>query len=368
MGRKLDKLTIRGFKSIESLVDFELGDLNVLIGANGSGKSNFVDFFRLLRAMVDQNLQAFVTKRGPSDGYFYNGVSYTKKIQADMYFGSNRYAFSLEPTAESKLMVAEEQTQFFPKAALRTISSGELEAQIKIRKDDEGLTAKRSPNWYVWDAVSSWQVYHFHDTSMSAGMRREVGVEQSEVLASDASNLAAFLLELRAKHPNNYEVLRKTIRRVTPYFDDFELRVTDDFIEDRVRLTWKQLGKEYVFSPGHLSDGTIRFICLATVLTQPNPPKTIVLDEPELGLHPEALSILGGLLRSASSRMQIIIATQSPVLLSEFESDQIITADQIDGATKFARLDNSELSAWIDDYSLGDLWQKGTILGGVNDA
>lgn len=365
----LDKISIRGFKSIEKLENFKLKSLNVLIGANGSGKSNFVEYFRLLRAMVDQQLQAYVTKYGPTDGYFYNGVSHTKTINADMVFGDNRYTFELETSAEGKILVASEATQYIPGGNLKTVLNGGLESKLAERKDLPGIFgAKHGVDHYVWNSVTSWQVYHFHDTSMTAGMRRDVGVDQSDILRPDGSNLAAFLLKLKITDFERYDLLCKTIRRVAPYFDDFDLRVKQDIPEDTIRLRWRRKGTDYVFSPSHFSDGTIRFICLVTVLMQPNPPQMIVFDEPELGLHPTALSILGGLIRSASTRMQIVIATQSPLLLSEFEPEQIITVDQIAGATRFNRLDSKTLADWLNDFTLGDLWQKGTIEGGVNNA
>lgn len=366
---KLDKITIRGFKSIESLEDFKLGNLNVLIGANGAGKSNFVEFFRLLCAIVEQRLQTYSKKNGPSDGWFFDGPKVTKLIEADLRFGDNRYAFGLEPTDESGVLIAKEQIQYVPSGGLRTIAEGVTESRLATKKGNSGVSgSKHGVEYYVHEAISSWQVYHFHDTSMTAGMRRPVGVEQSEALAPDASNLAAFLLALRENHPDRYQLLRKTIQRIAPYFDDFTLKVSKRTTEDQVRLTWKQKDKKYVFSSGHFSDGTIRFICLATVLMQPSPPQTIVLDEPELGLHPEALLILGGLLRSAATRMQIIVATQSPVLLNEFGAKEIITVDQADGASTFNRLKDSELEKWLEEFTIGELWQKGTIRGGVNNA
>jgi len=368
---KLDTLTLRGFRSIKSLEKLELGQLNVLIGANGAGKSNFVGFFRLLRAMVEQRLQAYVTKNGPADGYFFDGIKQTGRIEADLVFGQNRYAFALEPTAEG-LMIANEQTQYTGGqglAALRQIGGGVPESRLHDVRNNSGLTAQHGPNWYVWNAVSSWQVYQFHDTSMTAGMRRDVGVEQFEQLEPSGENLAAFLFHLQKMKPDRYELLRATIQRVAPFFDDFHLRMTKGNNQDQVRLTWKQKGKSYIFSPGHLSDGTIRFICLATALLQPRPPTTIVLDEPELGLHPEAITILGGLLRSASSsQTQIIVATQSPQLLNEFEPSQVITVDQIDGATELRKPTPESLAVWLEDYSLGELWQKGTLHGGINNA
>jgi predicted ATPase len=266
---KLDRITLRGFKSIEKLEDFELKSLNVLIGANGSGKSNFIDFFRVLRAMVEERFQFYISKHGPADGYFFDGVKHTKRIEADLRFGDNRYFFALEPTAEGRILIAEEKTQYVPKGALKSISRGDFESALPKRKGDTAYTGSYpGPNSYVWDSVSSWQVYHFHDTSITAGMRREVGVEQSKALEPDASNLAAFLLALREKHSERYDLLRKTVRRVAPYFDDFELNVTKASPEDTVRLTWRRKGSDYVFSPDHFSDGTIRFVCLATVLVQ----------------------------------------------------------------------------------------------------
>ncbi len=364
---KLDKLSIRGFKSIEKLEGFELQSLNVIIGANGAGKSNFVDFFRLLRAMVEQRFQAYVATHGPADGYFYNGVSFTKRIEVDLLFGDNRYTFELETSSEGNILISE-HTQYVPKGNLQGISYKVKESALPECKDEQGITAQRGPNWYVWDSVSSWKVYHFHDTSMTAGMRREIGVDQSGVLQPDASNLAAYLLNLRNAHRRRYDLLCKTIRRIAPYFDDFDFHITEAAPEDRVRLRWRKKGTDYIFSPGHFSDGTIRFLCLAAALLQPDPPETIVLDEPELGLHPEALSIFGGLVRSASAHTQIILATQSPVLVNEFEPEQVITVDLVDGATQFNRLDAGKLADWLNEFTVGELWQKGTIQGGVNHA
>ena len=164
----------------------------MFIGANGAGKSNFVDFFRLLRAMVEQRFQAYVATNGPADGYFYNGVSFTKAIEIDLLFGDNRYTIKLETSSEGNILITE-HTQYVPAGLLHGISYRVKESELPVRKDDAGLTAQRGPNWYVWGSVSSWKVYHFHDTSMTAGRRREIGVEQSKVLQPDGSNLAAYL-------------------------------------------------------------------------------------------------------------------------------------------------------------------------------
>lgn len=362
---QLDKVTIRGFKSIEKLEDFELGSLNVLIGANGAGKSNFVEFFRLLRAMVEQRLQAYARTHGPSDGWFFNGPKVTKQIEIDLVFGRNRYPFTLKPSTEG-VLIGKEETEYLPGGPPRTIAADAAESSLADHKDLPGISgSQHGPAWYIHRSVSAWQVYHFHDTSMTAGMRRPAGVEQYESLAPDAGNLAPFLLHLRDEHKDRYDLLVKTIRRIAPFFKEFVLHERQGKVENEVRLRWRRKETDYVFSPGHFSDGTIRFICLATVLLQPDPPETVVLDEPELGLHPEALAVLAGLVRSASSRIQIILVTQSPVLLNEFEPEQVVTLDQVDGATRFRRLDPKALKSWLDEYTLGELWQKGNIRGGI---
>ena len=373
MDKTLTKLTLRGFKSFESLEDFELGDLNVLVGANGAGKSNFVEFFRLLRAMVHQSLQTYMIANGPADGYFFNGLAYSRAIEAKLSFGETEYAFKLASTADGKIFVAQEIAQYSDGSEPQLVGKGSLESTLKERSEDFDSRYARlddihGPNWRVWSSLSNLQVYHFHDTSKTSYMRREYGVEQSDMLDADAGNLAPLLYRLREEYGNTYQLIRKTLQRIAPYFDDFLISGSKHSREDTVRLTWRQKGKDYIFSPGHFSDGTIRFLCLATALLQPNPPSIVVIDEPELGLHPEAISILGGMIRSASKRMQIIVATQSPQLLNEFLPEQVITVDQSNGASVLRRLSSESISEWLDEFSVGELWQKGTISGGINDA
>ena len=369
---QLKTLSIRGFKSIEKLENFELGALNVLIGANGSGKSNFVEFFRLLGAIRQKRLQLYMERNAPADGYFHKGIKQTPHIEADLSFGEYcDYHIRLAPTALGNVLIEKESGKWHGPLGPGPFSGHEFVGGLESQWWTLGVAPPLYTNRYdpiPPQSPPNWQVYHFHDTSSTAGMRRDVGVYQSNTLESNGDNLAAFLWHLRNEYENIYELLRKMIQRVMPYFLDFSFSKKEGKNEELVRLTWRQKDTDYIFQPGHLSDGTLRYICLATVLLQPWPPDIIVLDEPELGLHPEALSVLGGLIRSASARMQIILATQSPLLVNEFEPEQIITVDAVDGATRFNRLDAASLSDWLNDFTVGELWQKGTIRGGVNHA
>jgi predicted ATPase len=133
-----------------------------------------------------------------------------------------------------------------------------------------------------------------------------------------------------------------------------------------IQLEWRQKDSDYPFLASHLSDGTLRFICLATALLQPSPPATMVFDEPELGLHPFALTLLANLFEVAARRtsQQVIVSTQSAPLVNEFEPEDVIVVERAEGESVFRRLDSAKLSGWLEDYTLGELWQKNVFGGG----
>ncbi len=373
MGRQIDKITLRGFKSIKDLQDFPLKSLNILIGANGAGKSNFIDFFRLLRAIIDGSLPGFVREHGGSDGFFFLGPKYTRRIAARLEFGQHVYEFNLVPTSSAELMFEGQQIHYAggSKAGGATYSASERIREPAFRGPYDGeseagkLLAKLfdAMGLNISESVRSWIVYHFHDTSMLAPMRRIGSVRDNEYLRPDAGNVAAFLLMLRDVHPATYEKIRDTIRLANPFFDDFKLRSQPSKGDIQIQLEWTQKGSDYPFNASQLSDGTLRFIALTTALLQPNPPTTILLDEPELGLHPYALNLLAGLLKKAATRMQVIVSTQSSPLLDNFEAEDVIVVERKDGESVFKRLSSAELEEWLKDYSLGELWQKNVIGG-----
>jgi predicted ATPase len=361
MGRPIDRVTIAGFKSIETLDDFPLKSLNVLIGANGAGKSNFVDFFRMLRSFADEGLQRFILDSGGGDGLLFLGPKVTPEISARLVFGDSAYEFRLKPTASGSLQVSDEIFEYLDYQ--ENFTSGSLEATLKQRKDDN---SKNHPGYRgighdVYEAVSNWTVYHFHDTSPLSPMRRDQPLHDDSRLRHDASNIAPFLSKLSAEAPGSYELICETVRLIAPFFDDFLFRPRKKGSNELLRLEWRQKGTDFPFQPSHLSDGTIRFICLAVSLLQPAPPDTIVIDEPELGLHPYALSILADLVKSASERTQVIISTQSPTLLDYFQPTEIVVVNRRDGRSIFERLDAQSLTMWLDDYSVGELWQKNVV-------
>ncbi len=354
----LDKLSIKGFKSIQELSDFELKRLNVIVGANGAGKSNFIALFRLIEAMMKRGgLREYVA--GTADAYLFGGPQITNKVEVKLCFGQNGYDFELAPTEDGFFLINNEQRHYTEHKTITShqYPSGNFDAQLlsEIETSDE---AKET-----YQAIHSWQIYHFHDTGCSAGMRKFCDVNYNEKLFADASNIAPFLLKLQLSHRDDYELILKAVRLVVPFFDDFILQADRN---ENIRLNWRQKGlKDYPMRPSHLSDGSIRFICLATALLQPNPPSTIIIDEPELGLHPEAIRVLAELINVAAQRTQVIIATQSPLLLDQFAIDDIIVTRRKNGASTFARLKNADYNAWLEDYTIGELWTKNIIDGGT---
>lgn len=360
------KLTIYGFKSIKSLPELRLGALNVLIGPNGVGKSNFVSYFRMLGEMVELRLQKWTVGQGSADRIMSYGLKETSKIKSFVEFGLNGYEFELEPTVDGGFVFSEEKLFFdgplFGKKWI-SIGSGNKESNLKKTYED---SKKNSEADYCYSSISSWRIFHFHDTSETAGVKRFGSIDDSEQLRSDASNLAAFLYRLSNDVPDVYSQIRKTVQLAIPFFDDFVLKPRKSRAEsddEQIRLLWRQKESNYAMWPSQLSDGSIRFICLVTALLQPDPPSTIIIDEPELGLHPYAITLLASLLRSASSRMQVIVSTQSVPLVNQFSIDDLIVVEREKGGTVFRRHDSDEFERWLEEYSVGELWEK-NVLGG----
>ena len=370
MGNALDKLTIKGFKSIKSVEDFKLGNLNLLIGGNGAGKSNFIDFFRLLRAMMELSLpglknvslQSFIKDSGGINNFLFNGPKVTGQIEIETLFGDNGYRFKLAPTADENILINDEKEYYkLYSGGWKLMGGGYEKSNILKRKETKGVTGGLSVASYIYEAIKSWRIYHFHDTSKNASMRHFEIVEDCDFLRFDAANIAPFLLKLREENQASYNEIIETIRLVTPFFDDFILKPSK---EEKVRLSWRQQGSDYPMRPNLFSDGTLRFICLATALLQPESPTTMIIDEPELGLHPYAIEILAELIEAASKKSQVIISTQSPTLIDYFSPENIIIVARDNGESKFKRLNTAELKHWLDEYSIGELWRKNVIEGG----
>lgn len=353
---QLSRIVIEGYKSIASC-DLKMGCLNVLIGANGAGKSNFIGFFRLIATLLDHRLQSQVGKVGGPDAMLHFGRKKTDLLKSELYFGDNGYLFALEPTNDNRMMFQREALWWKPHGEWRP-SGGHFESNAEEQKKRTRIYKFTVP------IMRRWRVYHFHDTSDSARVKQIHRINDNDYLREDGANLAAFLFRLQKHHAKHYRRIVRTIRMVAPFFGDFYLRPTPDNA-DRIQLEWTEKEQDIPFKASELSDGTLRFILLATVLLQPEEymPSAIIVDEPELGLHPYAINVLAELIKSASHEHQLIISTQSVELVNQFEVEDLIVVDKQQGASTFRRLEQDSFQEWLQDYSLGELWKK-NLLGG----
>jgi predicted ATPase len=326
----LDYITIKGFKSIASIEKLALRPINVVIGPNGSGKSNFIGVFELLHEILDERLKDYVTVAGGAEKILHFGSKVTREIVFGLSFAHGQHGFRLRPTADDELY----------------LYGGKFAAGSAPL---ESLT---------------WRIYHFDDTSTSSLMRKTAKLDDNRFLRPDGANLPAFLYLLREKYPASYGLIVHTVQRVAPFFEDFRLAPLQ-LKPDDIKLEWRHRKSDQYFDASSLSDGTLRFIALATLFLQPERfrPSVILVDEPELGLHPYALEVLAALVRQASVTNQVIVSTQSSLLLDHFQPEDVLVADRMDGGTQLTRLESTQLAKWLEDYSLGQLWEKNELGG-----
>jgi len=363
--QELDYITLKGFKSFASVEKLQLRPINVVIGPNGSGKSNFIGVFAFLNAIREGRLQDYLTKSGGAEKVLHFGSKVTSLIEIHISFhdGINQYQIKLAAAPGDQLYPADETVYFWDK---QNYPDKPCEEGLLLHGREAGIS---NPNGkritrYVRDHLQNWRLYHFHDTSAGSPMKKTASLNDNRFLRPDASNLAAFLYFLREKHEEAYGLIRGTIQRVAPFFDDFQLEPAL-LKPDTVILEWRHKNSDAYFDATTLSDGTLRFIALATLLLQPETyrPSVILVDEPELGLHPYAITMLASLIKQASTKTQVIVGTQSPLLLDHFRPEDVLVANRVEGSTQLRRLESSKLATWLEDYSLGQLWEKNEIGG-----
>ncbi|WP_374213323.1 AAA family ATPase [Crossiella sp. SN42] len=350
------QILVEGFTSIRS-ASVELGQLNVLVGANGAGKSNFIRAFEMLGRIADEELGYFVGKNGGAAVLLNEGAE-SDQIHLRLTASSITYEAVLEPAGEDYLVLSRETLS--NKGSVVALGHGGRETGMYRDVRHREISAHVD----VVELLRGCRVFHFHDAGVSAPPKRMTSTADNLMLRQDAGNLAAVLLALRDDHHTGYaaayDQIVNAIRLVAPFFRDFVLEPNQ---EERVLLRWRQQGSDQVFSAGQMSDGTLRFVCLATLLLHPRLPALVVLDEPELGLHPFAIVQLADLLRAASTRSQVLIATQSVTLMNQFTVDDLIVVERAEGASRFHRPDPEALRIWLDEYSLGEIWEMNLIGG-----
>jgi predicted ATPase len=360
----LEYITIKGFRSIASIEKLPLRAINVVIGPNGSGKSNFLGAFRFLQAIAEGKLAEFVSVAGGAERVLHFGSKTTKKIELILSFKeSDTYDLALLPTDNDVLVPAEEVISPWHEDPNQVLGH-RLNPRIQGREAGISDSTSHWPHAPMRDWLRQWRTYHLDDTSSSSPMRKTANVDDNRFLRPDGSNLAAFLYFLKIWAEDSYSLIVRTVQRVAPFFDDFQLEPTGT-PPNWIKLEWRHKGSDQYFDASSLSDGTLRFIALATLFLLPKKqlPSVILVDEPELGLHPYAIEILAALVRQASVTNQVILSTQSSRLLDHFDPEDVLVANRVNGATQLERQDPKRLAKWLEDYSLGQLWEKNEIGG-----
>jgi predicted ATPase len=350
----MDYIKIAGYKSIKD-IHLDLMPINILIGANGSGKSNFISFFDFLNKLYDRKLAEFIALRGGEEKILHRGSKTTSELNFEVSFNNKINGYSASLLKGDDGFIFKNEYLLFRGDKGWNISNYEKEAFIK---KTDNYRAK-----YVIRFLNSFRKYHFHDTSKNSPFNQLSHIENDiYFLYEEGRNLAAYLYCIKEEDIKIYNRILKTIQSIAPFFSDFFFQPNAD---GYVRLQWQDKYSSNIYGANDFSDGTLRFIALTTLFMQPKIPETIIIDEPELGLHPFAITKLAGMIKSAASKgVQVIIATQSADLVNHFDAEQVITVDQVDGESRFERLNSGKLSQWLDDYSIGDLWQRNIIKGG----
>ncbi|NEW61189.1 AAA family ATPase [Sulfurovum sp. bin170] len=366
---QIKSLSLSGFKTIYDLKDMEFEKINIFIGANGSGKSNIVSFFEMISYMMTDAFGQYVSENGFASSMLYHGQKVTNDITAELKFesrtGLSEYTFRVSHTFNDNLIFMGEEIKYTRKNSqkpfIKNLGDGGYK-ESKLRElYHKDMTAK-----YIKNLLASIRVFHFHDTSKTAYIHQARPLESNSTLMSDAGNLAPFLYRMRDENLKYYDRIISYIRQVAPFFDTFLLEA----FRNSIQLKFKEKNSSLELGSFRLSDGTIRFIALTALLLQPKNtlPKIIIIDEPELGLHPMAIDILSEMINIASRNSQIFITTQSERLIDHFEPKNIIIMDRKQDANNryysdFKKLNNQELSEWTDEYKLSDIWNS-NIIGG----
>ena len=378
---RIESVHIKGFRSLADVDLSGLGGATVMIGANGSGKSNFIRFFEMMSWMLrSRRLAEFVERQGGADDQLYGGARVTPRMEAEIVLrtdaGRNDYRFSLAHAHPDRLMFTEEAFRFSAKgyptdAAWQYLGSGHREAAIVEAahgRDHFGNLTRHLSNVNSTTArvivhlLRNCSVHQFHDTSNTSRFKIKWDVTDNNSLRAHGGNLAAVLLCLEREDVRRFDLICRHIQRVLPVFDRFELEES----RGKVELRWKAKGIEKTVGAHLTSDGSLRFFALVTLLNLPPEmlPDVLLLDEPELGLHPAAVALIGGMIQALAEERQVIVATQSPLLVDAFDLDEFFVLELREGRTEVHRLESNRYRAWLeDDFTPGELWLK-NLLGG----
>ena len=373
---KIESIKIQGFRS---LADVELTDLPnaaVLIGPNGSGKSNVFLFLEMLRQMLRyRRLGEFVARHGGADDQLFGGSAVTSTLSGELQLSASNghyfHKFSLPYVQPDQFFVERESIDFVPSTHPgpmgrltfnRDTESGLLDL-YEVDESSNDVVNKELVQALneIREFFGSLAFHQFHNTDFNSNIKKSWDITDSVRLRPDGGNLAAVLYRLEQEDTKRYDYICNLINRILPTFDRFDLEES----YGKVLLRWKAVGSDKTMGAHLTSDGSLRYFCLVTLLNLPEEmlPSVILLDEPELGLHPSAVGLVGAMIKRMSRHRQVIVATQSPLMLNEFDLGEVYVFDLKDGQTRVHRPDEEGLKNWVEEYSTGEIWLTNLIGG-----
>lgn len=374
---QLTNIKIEGYRSLKSL-DLHLGPVTVLIGANGAGKSNFVDFFTMLNSALSGSLQLFVGRKGGAQALLHYGSKRTPVLNAELQFqgpqATSHYRFTLAHSAGDRFLYTHEEVEFLreghPVPFRAILGGGHRESELLPLSRTAGAAQIQKVARIFVNRLKEVQAYHFQDTTDDSKMRNSQDANRNTYLLSHGGNLASVLYALQQTRPAHYQRILETFQTIVPYVRQLILR-PDVLDPSSILLRWQDRNPDYEFGGHQLSDGSLRALALVTALLQPEDtmPGIILLDEPELGLHPAGIAVVASLIRAVSHKRQVIVSTQSPRFLAEFDPEQVVVVEREEddsgfGRSVFTRLDSDALRGWLEDYDLGTLYEM-QVTGGA---
>lgn len=350
-----------------NLTDFNPRPINVFIGQNGAGKSNFIGFIKFLSNMLSGtgNLSDYTGLNGGASVFLFDGPEITPQLSGYLCLktttGTNEYRFKLSHASSDTFVYTEEQFRY--NANDRPLNqnwydlgAGHKESAL-INAEATGKTQGT-----VKKLLQQLITYQFHNTTFNSPIRNNKSdINNNWFLEEDGRNLASVLFELKENQAPIYQKIISILQQVIPFFDDFSL--IDQY--GKTYLRWKEKNSTYTFVATQASDGMLRAMALITLLCLPPQrlPAVMFLDEPELGLHPSAVKTICDLIQGVSEYCQVFIATQDADMLNEFSPEDIVVVTRNGRQSEFKQLSEQELSEWIGVYSLSDLWHQ-NIIGG----
>ncbi len=375
---KIKSIEVRGFRSFKNVFIQDMPNAMALVGPNGAGKSNLFRFLEMLSAMTDRKLAEFTARNGGANDQLFSGFndqpvkgSPTSAIKTSITMlaepGAARceYSFTAKRTEADSFLFEYESLKFTEHANHKTDvvvldgSAGKPEPDLTIAAQSGDYPSARRPlAKALVQLLRGCAVYRFHDTDRLKTLQDTRGPAR---LLPHGENLAGILYQLKQHTPERYNRIGDQIRRVVPGFRRFILNPE----YGKALLRWQADGSDRAISAHMTSDGSLRLFALITLLNMPPEmlPDLILLDEPELGCHPAALELIAGMLQSVSQQNQIILATQSPLLLNGFDLNQVYVAELKDGATEITRAADRAAKHWSEEMRPSDLWLS-NIIGG----